>query len=142
MKSPFKFLDAYTREDRDQFFGREEEIAQLYQLVNQNRLVLLYGPSGTGKTSLIQCGLGNRFDSIDWFPLFIRRGNHLPRALQNSLEQAASFKPEGAFWEADKNDENPLIELIEDVFAEYLRPVYLIFDQFEELFVLGSDAER
>ncbi|MEL6652280.1 MAG: ATP-binding protein, partial [Bacteroidota bacterium] len=129
MRSPFKFLDAYTREDRDQFFGREEETAQLYETVNQNRLVLVYGPSGTGKTSLIQCGLGNRFEATDWLPIFIRRGNHLPTALQQSLEQQADDKLEGAFWEAA--DENPLIELIEDLFSEYLRPVYLIFDQFE-----------
>ncbi|MEL6842607.1 MAG: ATP-binding protein, partial [Bacteroidota bacterium] len=140
MRSPFKFLDAYTREDRDQFFGREEETAQLYETVNQNRLVLVYGPSGTGKTSLIQCGLGNRFEATDWLPIFIRRGNHLPTALQQSLEQQADDKLEGAFWEAA--DENPLIELIEDLFAEYLRPVYLIFDQFEEIFVLGNAEEQ
>lgn len=140
MRSPFKFLDAYTREDRDQFFGREEETAQLYETVNQNRLVLVYGPSGTGKTSLIQCGLGNRFEATDWLPIFIRRGNHLPTALQQSLEQQADDKLEGAFWEAE--DENPLIELIEDLFAEYLRPVYLIFDQFEEIFVLGNAEEQ
>ncbi|MFK7922812.1 MAG: ATP-binding protein [Bacteroidia bacterium] len=139
MESPFKFLDAYTRDDHDQFFGRDEETAQLYELVNQNRLVLLYGPSGTGKTSLIQCGLGNRFDATDWLPISIRRGDHLPRSLQRGLEQKAGEKLEGAFWEAA---DKPLLELIEDLFAEYLRPVYLIFDQFEELFVLGSDAER
>ncbi|MEM6348184.1 MAG: AAA family ATPase [Bacteroidota bacterium] len=141
MKSPFKFLDAYTREDHDQFFGREEETAQLYELVNQNRLVLLYGPSGTGKTSLIQCGLGNRFDATDWLPLFIRRGDHLPRSMQRSIEQKVGESLEEAFWEAESGT-NPLIELIEELFAEYLRPVYLIFDQFEELFVLGSPAER
>jgi hypothetical protein len=27
--SPFKFLDSYTREDRDIFFGREREIEEL-----------------------------------------------------------------------------------------------------------------
>lgn len=139
MRSPFKFLDAYTQADHDQFFGRDEETAQLYELVNQNRLVLLYGPSGTGKTSLIQCGLGNRFDATDWLPLFIRRGDHLPRSLQRSLEQQAGEKLDGPFWEAE---DKPLLELIEDLFADYLRPVYLIFDQFEELFVLGSEAER
>ena len=87
MASPFKFLDAYTREDLDQFFGRGEETTQLYELVNQNRLVLLYGPSGTGKTSLIQCGLGNRFEATDWLPLFVRRGAHLPTSLQKALTE-------------------------------------------------------
>jgi hypothetical protein len=27
-KYPFKFLDAYTRDDRDLFFGRNEEIGR------------------------------------------------------------------------------------------------------------------
>ena len=139
MPSPFKFLDAYTREDRDQFFGREEETAQLYELVNQNRLVLLYGPSGTGKTSLIQCGLGNRFEATDWLPLFIRRGGHLPSALQKALTDLWDERLDRNFWEID---ENPLPRIIEDLFAEYLRPIYLVFDQLEELFILGDDEER
>ena len=32
-KSPFKFLDSYTKEDRDIFFGREAEVEELYQKV-------------------------------------------------------------------------------------------------------------
>ena len=139
MSSPFKFLDAYTREDRDQFFGREEETAQLYELVNQNRLVLLYGPSGTGKTSLIQCGLGNRFEATDWLPLFIRRGTHLPTSLQKALVDHWDEELEGNFWSID---ENPLPTIIEDLFAEYLRPIYLVFDQLEEIFILGDEAEQ
>lgn len=139
MPSPFKFLDAYTREDSDQFFGREEETAQLFDLVNENRLVLLYGPSGTGKTSLIQCGLGNRFEATDWLPLFVRRGTHLPSSLQKELLKHWDESLEGNFWEID---ENPLPTIIEDLFAEYLRPIYLIFDQLEEIFILGDEEEK
>ena len=61
MNSPFKFLDAYDSQDKEIFFGREEEIEQLYKLIFQTNLMLVYGQSGTGKTSLIQCGLANRF---------------------------------------------------------------------------------
>lgn len=139
MSSPFKFLDAYTRDDQDQFFGREEETDQLYELVNQNRLVLLYGPSGTGKTSLIQCGLGNRFERTDWLPLFIRRGTHLPTSLQKALVEQWDEELDGNFWE---KDENPLPRIIEDLFAEYLRPIYLVFDQLEEIFILGDEEEQ
>ena len=31
MTSPFKFLDAYTKEDKAIFFGRDNEIEELYQ---------------------------------------------------------------------------------------------------------------
>ena len=50
IKSPFKFLDAYTKEDKDIFFGREAETDELYDRVFETNLVLLYGASGTGKT--------------------------------------------------------------------------------------------
>ena len=139
MLSPFKFLDAYKKEDRDQFFGREEETNQLFELVNQNRLVLIYGPSGTGKTSLIQCGLGNKFDSTDWLPFFIRREGYLPHSLQKTLVNYWGEDLQGNYWEID---ENPLPHIIEDIFSESLRPVYLIFDQLEELFILGDEIEE
>ena len=139
MSSPFKFLDSFTREDRDQFFGRDEETTQLYELVNQNRLVLLYGPSGTGKTSLIQCGLGNRFEATDWLPMFIRRGSHLPTSLQKALVDHWDEELDGNFWSID---ENPLPTIVEDLFAEYLRPIYLVFDQLEEIFILGDEEEQ
>ncbi|MEL6853326.1 MAG: ATP-binding protein, partial [Bacteroidota bacterium] len=85
MKSPFKFLDAYTPEDSAIFFGRDQEVESLYELVFKSRLMLIYGQSGTGKTSLIQCGLGNKFDLTDWLPIFVRRENE---DLNLSLEQA------------------------------------------------------
>ena len=61
MQSPFKFLDSYEKSDKEQFFGRNKEIAQLYNALHTSNLMLLYGASGTGKTSLINCGLANEF---------------------------------------------------------------------------------
>lgn len=60
LKSPFKFLDSYTREDREIFFGREQEINELYRHVFESKILLVYGISGTGKSSLIYCGLANK----------------------------------------------------------------------------------
>ena len=133
MKSPFKFLDPYTLSDRDAFFGREEETDLLYQLIFQTPLLLVYGYSGTGKTSLIQCGLAGRFDGPDWFPFYIRRQENLNDSLKRTLSQA--LPPE-------ESAERPLAEQIEILFDYYLRPVYLIFDQFEELFILGDREEQ
>jgi len=129
-KSPFKFLDSYTREDEAIFFGRKKETDALYELVKQNRLVILYGSSGIGKTSLLQCGLGNRFHKNNWFPFFIRRGSDtLHHSLIKSIEQALGEKIEGSLTEA-----------IEELYIEYLRPIYLIFDQMEEVFILGDEV--
>ena len=69
MKSPFKFLDSYTKDDRAIFFGRDREIEELYHRVFESKIMLVYGVSGTGKSSLIHCGLANKFQDTDWLPL-------------------------------------------------------------------------
>ena len=131
MKSPFKFLDAYTYEDKEIFFGRDREIEEIYDKVNRGKTLLIYGQSGTGKTSLVQCGLANKFDHTDWFPIFIRRKETLNKALTEALDK---------YTEEGIGDD--IAEQVQDIFEEYLRPIYLIFDQFEELFILGSHQEQ
>lgn len=59
IKSPFKFLDSYTIEDREIFFGRDQEITELYRRVFESKILLVYGASGTGKSSLVNCGLAS-----------------------------------------------------------------------------------
>lgn len=53
----FPGLRPYTAEDRALFFGRENEAENLYYSVSTNRVTLLYGQSGSGKSSLINCSL-------------------------------------------------------------------------------------
>lgn len=152
-KYPFKFLDAYTPEDTDIFFGREEEIDALYKMVFQSDILLVYGPSGAGKTSLLQCGLASRFAAHDWLPVYIRRGNNLNEALHQTLEEAAGEpSPEAeSDWlntlmaeEAEEvaAAESPLQATFKAIYLNYFRPIYLIFDQFEELYILGSKEEQ
>jgi len=135
--SPFKFLDAFTKEDKDIFFGRDAEIDALYEMVFETNLVLVYGESGTGKTSLIQCGLSSRFSETDWLSIPVRRGNrNINKVMMEALNEVAR-KP--------IPEDTTLSKAVESVFLDYFRPIYLIFDQFEELFIsdLGSTpAER
>ncbi|MBW1824401.1 MAG: ATP-binding protein, partial [Deltaproteobacteria bacterium] len=85
MTSPFKFLDSYTREDREIFFGRDREIEEMYQKVFESKMLLVYGISGTGKTSLINCGLANKFEDSDWLPVNVRRGRNILDSLEREL---------------------------------------------------------
>lgn len=133
MRSPFKFLDAYTREDKDIFFGREVETEELYDRVFETNLILLYGASGTGKTSLINCGLGNKFENIDWLPIFIRRKDNIIESFHTALDHHAVSK---IF------DKKEIKKKIKSLYLDHFKPIYLIFDQFEELFVLGSPSEQ
>ncbi|MCG6190964.1 nSTAND1 domain-containing NTPase [Maribellus maritimus] len=139
-KYPFKFLDSYQRNDKDFFFGRDEEIDELYQMIFQTKILVLYGTSGTGKTSLIQCGLANRFHTYDWLALYIRRGGNLI----SSLDKALCYESDEAFTYVEHNDFliEKLPRKIDAVYKASFKPLYLIFDQFEELYVLGSKTEQ
>ncbi len=143
-KYPFKFLNSYGQEDRDIFFGREEEIETLYEMVFEEPILLVYGASGTGKTSLIQCGLASRFKSYDWLALNIRRGSNL----NDSLEKALKEHGDSELSDNASSDNNPgtkatsLQQLIKSVYLNNFKPIYLIFDQFEELYILGNKDEQ
>lgn len=132
--SPFKLLDAYNKGDAASYFGRKREVAQLYNAVFASRLTLLYGASGTGKTSLVQCGLENKFYDTDWLPLFIRRNQDINQSLRAAIL--------GALEPAGSAAAEPFDELLLRLYRQYFRTVYLIFDQFEELFIEGNADEQ
>ncbi|MFH0757721.1 MAG: GldM family protein [Bacteroidota bacterium] len=131
--SPFKFLDAYTREDREIFFGRDREIEDIYQKVFESKILLVYGISGTGKTSLINCGLANKFAESDWLPINIRRGKDINESLISEIKKASI---------TDLKKGLTILNTIQSVYLDHFKPIYLIFDQFEELFIFGERQER
>lgn len=133
VKSPFKFLDSYTISDREIFFGRDQEITDLYRKVFESKILLIYGVSGTGKSSLINCGLASKFDESDWLPLNVRRGNNIVESFEDAINKQA-ISP------IKKNA--TVTEKLQSVYLDYFKPVYLVFDQFEELFIFGSPEER
>lgn len=166
-KYPFKFLDAYEREDRDIFFGREEELTELYRLVFQTNLLLIYGASGTGKTSLIRCGLANRFKPSQWMDLYIRRGTDMNTSLLDTIRKRQPVTPthtlipqgEATDWfsnlmetgekeqattidAAPLHSDNPVAQALQELYLATFTPIYLIFDQFEELYTLGTGEEQ
>ena len=138
LKSPYKFLDSYSLEDGDIFFGRDQEIEEVYHKVSQGKTLLIYGESGAGKSSLIQCGLANKFHEEDWLPVNIRRGENINKSVINELSRIAitEIKPDkdGSF---SKN----LKKYTQSVYLDYFKPFYYIFDQFEELYLLGDKKE-
>ncbi len=143
-KYPFKFLDSYTRDDKDIYFGREEESEQLYEMAFQTNILLIFGPVGTGKTSLIQCGLAQRFETHDWLALSVRRNKNLNESLWTVLAKAAK-DTSGKDILYDKEhiaDPAGLEKLFKSIYLNTFKPLYLIFDQFEELYILGNKADN
>jgi hypothetical protein len=163
MTSPFKFLDSYTKEDRHLFFGRERETEELYQKVFESKILLVYGVSGTGKSSLIHCGLAGKFSDSDWLPVNVRRGRDMNESLRIAVErglQPETINPYPTSQVCPPTDLQvtprkqdklhpepetklvPLKKLLKNLYLDHFKPVFLIFDQFEELFIFGSKSEK
>ena len=168
-KYPFKFLNSYAKEDKAIFFGREQEIEDLYKMVFETNLMLIYGASGTGKTSIIQCGLANKFKKSQWQDLYIRRGENMNDALLTNIQkEIEKSKPvevveEELDWlddlmdNATDNENSNDIDVVENqqlskaeqieealhqLYLSSFKPIYLIFDQFEEIYTLGTPEEQ
>jgi tetratricopeptide (TPR) repeat protein len=56
-RPPYIGLRAFRTEDNDRFFGRSQESNEVATLWRANKLTILYGASGVGKTSLLQAGV-------------------------------------------------------------------------------------
>ena len=141
-KSPFKFLDSFGKDDKEIFFGREKETEELYSRVFESKILLVYGTSGTGKTSLINCGLANKFDDSDWLPVSIRRGHDINISLFEALEKNALTRYPFGRIKNDHIGNYDLGKLLQSVYLDHFKPLFLIFDQFEELFIFGRKEEK
>jgi len=133
----------------EKLYGREREVQRLVNLLIAERVVLLYSPSGAGKTSLIHAALLDalRREEFDVLPV-MRVNQELPPKLVlppqgNRYILSALMSLEEAL---PREQQLPISELAGMDFSAYLerRAVnsnqpdsqVLIFDQFEEILVV------
>ena len=72
-ESPYKGLASFADSELDAllFFGRERECAAVAANVLANRLTVLYGPSGVGKSSLLGAGVARRLRELSGAPVVV-----------------------------------------------------------------------
>lgn len=134
---PYKFLSPYGAKDRALFKGRKEEIRQVVRQVGEQRLVVLYGENGVGKTSLLAAGVIPELIRAGALAVHVRDYSQplaatLRAALVASSDQLAIDLPPSA----------SLAELIQSVQVATQGTLILVLDQFEELFNPGFNLEN
>ena len=55
--SPYKGLQAFSEADAADFYGRDDFVERLLQIVGRRQVVAVVGPSGSDKSSLVYAGL-------------------------------------------------------------------------------------
>ncbi len=87
-EAPFLFLRRYERPHAEIFFGRSSYVRALYNRVNDphaDPIILLYGQSGVGKSSLLEAGLYPRLET-EYAVIYARR--HAQKGLIHTLGAA------------------------------------------------------
>lgn len=140
----------------DPLFGRDREIAELTDLLVAERIVLLYSPSGAGKTSLIEAGLRGRLEKDGFSVLPTLRvscavpvrgetsgSNRYSTSVLLRLDQAGD--PASA---ASTGDGRPALPAALDRLMKHepggSSPQVIVLDQFEEVLTLNpaDQAEK
>ncbi len=131
---PYPGMVPFRAEDARFFYGREDEIKQMLQHLRHQRYLWVIGPSGSGKSSLVNAGL-------------------LPRLAKSTL-----FQP--GFWlvRSMRPGSRPTQELTLALGGDLSRPgeavarmlggnspaqrLLVVIDQFEELFAQAERSEQ
>jgi hypothetical protein len=106
---PYQGLRTFAEEDAEAFFGRDDEIARLVELVEERPVVVVAGPSGAGKSSLVRAGLVPRLraagaeivylrarpDALDEASPLTGAGRDLVLVI-DQFEELAALDPAGA----------------------------------------------
>lgn len=149
---PWLGLISYGEEDREFFFGREREVDELLRQLQREVLTVVFGVSGTGKTSLLNAGLFPQLRARNLLPVYIRL-DHSVEAIHyvTQIRQRIGDEAAEAGCEIETIDSASDTADETESLWEFLhktefwdarnRPVtpVLVFDQFEEIFTLGAN---
>ncbi len=140
----FLGLQSYTEAQSNSFFGRDEEIDALTSLIGLNTLTIVFGRSGTGKTSLLNAGVFPKLRKSFCLPFRIRIEfndnspdliSQIKKVLKEEIDKygfkVESYPGSEPLWEYFHKE--PLWKTVTPI---------LVFDQFEEIFTLSRSNPR
>lgn len=135
---------ADTEQDRRLYFGREREVDELsYQIIG-SQLLVLFGKSGLGKTSLLQAGVFARLRQQDLLPLVIRLNQPERPVMEDFLTDIDEQCPAQGI-DHTPGERSSLWEYFKTTAFwrnGALQTPVLVLDQFEEVFTLLPEDSR
>ena len=146
-RNPYKGLAAFTQQDEPDFFGRSDEITRLVDLVSENRLSAVIGPSGSGKSSLTLAGLvpalavGAVPGSETWISVRAVPGGYPFDELAIALGALSTEPPSALATELAAPDGRGLLRVAKRIGQELEGDLIIVIDQCEELFTLVADDD-
>ncbi|MFE7927356.1 hypothetical protein ACFU6S_01230 [Streptomyces sp. NPDC057456] len=117
-RAPYRGLARYEPGDSDLFFGRDRQVDELLALVRAHRFAAVFGPSGSGKSSLLRAGL-------------------IPALRQaEGADRPAVIRVLTPGEQPARTHEEALVPKDADL------DTWVLVDQFEEVFTLCHDREE
>ncbi|MEZ5823792.1 MAG: toll/interleukin-1 receptor domain-containing protein [Geminicoccaceae bacterium] len=144
---PYRGLAMFERQHVDDFFGRERLVDQVWERLRVHPVVLLTGPSGSGKSSLIRAGIEPRvYSEGDWSISRFTPGNRpmveWAKSLVSIIEPMTPRLdiPERARVIAERLIADPerLIEHVHSHQEATGKKLFFFIDQLEESFSLAK----
>jgi energy-coupling factor transporter ATP-binding protein EcfA2 len=152
--NPFFFLQPYSLLEDYSLQGRDDEASSLLALLKWKDIIVVYGKSGVGKTSFVNHTLSTGVNRVSWLPIRVTRSLDINKAIKRTLQAALSAKTVKQIHEETINKISEsgsgskqettggTVQLMEQLYLKWNRPIYLIVDQLEELFLIGEKDEQ
>jgi WD40 repeat protein len=148
---PFRHLDWFTEKEAHIFFGRGYQIRDLYQRTTDpstSPIILFYGQSGVGKSSVLNAGLLPRLEK-DYEPFYLRRdqGKSLFMTLWEALKPKTSGTHLRDAWIAHEKNGKRCVIILDQLEEVFTRPNKNQPRELEEFFevlqeILGTPGQR
>ncbi|HMX51564.1 MAG TPA: ABC transporter ATP-binding protein, partial [Cyclobacteriaceae bacterium] len=154
--NPFPGLRPFTVDECHLFFGREGQVDDILLKLSQNRFVCVMGYSGSGKSSLMYCGLvpvlyGGfvTHSGPNWHIVVTRPGTSPIQNLagsivdylisQNRIVSADRAIHKAIILSVLRSGSHGLVEVSRYLQKQHDENVFFMIDQFEELFRLHEE---
>lgn len=147
-RNPYKGLRPFVEGDAADFFGREALVDRLVDrleaVARAGGLLLVVGPSGIGKSSVIRAGLVPRLRARAaaggeaWTIATMLPGARPEEALMRALEAVVAAGPAPTPSAAALRDDDAIATTLRRAAVASSR-LLVVIDQFEELFALAPD---